>query len=119
MFVAQSRVIRWGASEKACVIVGRCADYILKDRPNTIHIFLFADKAHKVERTVAEYGISIDWAANRIAEIDKSRKEHYFHYTGKQWGDTRNYHATFDTGVIPLTQIAGFVENVYGRCYKS
>lgn len=119
LFVAQSRVIRRVASEKACVIVGRCADYILKDRPNTIHIFLFADKAHKVERTVAEYGISIDLAANRIAEIDKSRKEHYFHYTGKQWGDTRNYHATFDTGVIPLTQIAGFVENVYGRCYKS
>lgn len=58
LFVAQSRVIRRLATEKPCVIVGRCADYILRDRPHTINIFLFGDMKSKTKRVIAEYGIS-------------------------------------------------------------
>lgn len=85
LFVAQSRVIRRIASEKPCVIVGRCANYILKGRPNTIHLFLFADMAHKTQRAVAEYGIDPKQAESVIADIDKARREHFYHYTGEEY----------------------------------
>lgn len=113
LFVAQSRVIRRIASEGPCVIVGRCANYILKDRPHTLHVFLFADMPHKVERAVAEYGISMAQAPDVISRIDKSRKEHYFHYTGQLWGDSRNYNVTFDTGAISMSQVVAMIKEVY------
>lgn len=113
LFVVQSRVIRRIASEKPCVIVGRCANYILKDRPNTINLFLYADMAHKIKRATAEYGISSTQAPETIANIDKARQEHFFHYTGQHWGDARNYHATFNTGMISVDQVAQITEELY------
>lgn len=83
LFVAQSRVIRRIASEKPCVIVGRCANYILKNRPNTINLFLYADMSHKINRATAEYGIPSAQAPDTIANIDKARQDHFFHYTGQ------------------------------------
>lgn len=118
LFVAQSRVIRRIASEKSCVIVGRCADYILKGRPNTINLFLYADMQHKINRAIAEYGISSDDAPVEITKIDKSREEHYFRYTGQHWGDSRNYSATFDTGLIPIARIAEIIKDIYESCHK-
>lgn len=112
LFVAQSRVIRRISSEEPCVIVGRCADYILKDRPNTVNVFLYADMPHKVKRAVAEYGIAEERAASVIADTDRSRKEHCLQYTGRQWGDSRNYNVSFDTGVFSLEQIVAFLKNI-------
>lgn len=113
LFVAQSRVIRRIASEKPCVIVGRCANYILKGRPNIIHLFLFADMAHKPQRAVAEYGIDPKQAESVIADIDKARREHFYHYTGEEWGDSRNHTATFDTGTVSPAQVAQIVQKIY------
>lgn len=112
LFVAQSRVIRRISSEGPCVIVGRCADYILKDRPNTVNVFLYADMPYKVKRAVAEYGIAEERAASVIADTDRSRKEHCLQYTGRQWGDSRNYNVSFDTGVFSLEQIVAFLKNI-------
>lgn len=112
LFVAQSRVIRRISSEEPCVIVGRCADYILKDRPNTVNVFLYADMPHKVKRAVAEYGIAEERAASVIADTDRSRKEHCLQYTGRQWGDSRNYNVSFDTGVFSLEQTVAFLKNI-------
>lgn len=112
LFVAQSKVIRHIAAEKSCVIVGRCANYVLKDRPNTINIFIYADMQHKSERASAEYGISAEKVSAVITDIDRSRKEHYLHYTGEHWGDSRNYHITFDTGMVSIPEIAGIIEGI-------
>lgn len=112
LFVAQSRVIRRIASEKPCVIVGRCANYILKDRPNTINLFLYADMQHKTMRAIAEYGVAPGKAPAVIATTDKSRKEHFLHYTGQHWGDSRNYHLSFDTSVVSIPKIAEIVEGL-------
>lgn len=113
LFVAQSRVIRRIASQGPCVIVGRCANYILSGRPNTINIFLYADMPHKIERAVSEYGIAVEDASDMILKTDNARKEHYLHYTGKHWGDVRNYNATFDTGMVPVRRIVEFVKGMY------
>lgn len=105
LFVAQGRVIRRLAAEKPCVLVGRCANYILKKRPNTINVFLYADMEHKVERAVTQYGLLREQAEARIEEIDNSRKEHFLHFTGLRWGDARNYTVSFDTGKIPMERV--------------
>ena len=112
LFVAQSRVIRHIASEKPCVIVGRCANYILKDRPNTINLFLYADMQHKTMRAIDEYGVAPGEAPAVIAATDKSRKEHFLHYTRQHWGDSRNYHLSFDTSVVSIPKIAEIVEGL-------
>ncbi|MCF2553426.1 cytidylate kinase-like family protein, partial [Bacteroides caecigallinarum] len=70
LFVAQSRIIRRIASEKPCIIVGRCADYILKDRPNTINVFLYANMEFKINRVINEYGVSSDKALETIKQTD-------------------------------------------------
>lgn len=113
LFVAQSRVIRRIASEKPCVIVGRCANYILRDRPNTINLFIYADIKSKTKRAIAEYGLPEDKAEAIITNTDRARKEHYLHYTGQIWGESRNYNATFDTGVFSISRIA---EILYEIC---
>lgn len=105
LFVAQGRVIRRLAAEKPCVLVGRCANYIVKNRPNTINVFLYADMEHKVERAVTQYGLLREQAEARIEEIDNSRKEHFLHFTGLRWGDARNYTVSFDTGKIPMERV--------------
>lgn len=112
LFVTQSRVIRRIAAQKPCVIVGRCANYILKDRPNTINLFLYADMPHKIIRVTQQYGISSDQAPDTIARIDKARADHYWHYTGQHWGDSRNYHASFNTGIINIEQITQIINEL-------
>lgn len=115
LFVAQSRVIRRLASESPCVIVGRCADYILRDVPNCIHVFLHADMPYKVEHAVSEYGISRENATDEINRINKARETHYYHFTGRRWGDIRNYHLTCDTGMMEDEQVCNMIESLYEK----
>lgn len=115
LFVAQSRVIRRLASESPCVIVGRCADYILRDVPHCIHVFLHADMPYKVEHAVSEYGISRENATDEINRINKARETHYYHFTGRRWGDIRNYHLTCDTGMMEDEQVCYMIESLYRK----
>lgn len=113
LFVAQSRVIRRLASGGSCVIVGRCADYILRDFPHCIHIFLHADMPSKIERAVKEYGINPATAAEEIDRINRARRTHYYHFTGKRWDDIGNYHLTCDTGMMGSDRVCEMVESLY------
>ena len=113
LFVAQSRVIRRIASAGNCVIIGRCADYILNDFPNVINIFLYANMKYKIDMAVKEYGINRAMAAQEIDRIDRARKEHYFHYTGQKWGGSHNYHLCCDTAVLSQETICSIIENIY------
>lgn len=115
LFVAQSRIIRRLASESSCVIVGRCADYILSDIPSCIHVFLHADMEYKIEHAVKEYRISRDTAADEINHINKARSIHYCYYTGRKWGDIRNYHLTCDTGILDNEQVCNIIESIYQK----
>lgn len=112
LFVAESRVILDLARKQSCVIVGRCADFILKDRPNTVSLFIKADMQHKTARAISEYGIQESEAEKTVSETDRSRAGHYLHYTGRHWGDVRNYSATFDTGVFTEQEIASIVKEL-------
>ena len=114
LYVCQTNVIRDLASKGPCVIVGRCADYVLKDRPNTISVFLKAEMQSKVERAVKYYGVDPQKAEDRIRKADKQRASYYNYYATATWGDVNNYDLCVDTGKLGVEGtaelIARFVE---------
>ncbi len=113
VFVATSRVVRKIAAEGDCVIVGRCSDWILRDNPNCINVFIHADMPYKVERAIANYGLNAATAAQEIERINRSRAAHYQHYTGKTWTDVNNYHLVCDSSHISVNQISEIIETLY------
>lgn len=109
---AQCNVILQLADQGPCVIVGRNADYILKDRPDAIHVYLHADIPHRVKRVIEMYGESNKKPEERIQERDKRRSVNYQHYTGRTWGMAQNYTFCLDTGAIGIEQCADFIVNI-------
>ena len=111
----QCSVILQLAEQGPCVIVGRNADYILKDRPDALHAFVFADVPYRAERIVRRYGESEKSPEQRLNEKDKRRRVNYQHYTGRTWGQSQNYDISLDTGVLGIDQcvdiICKIVEN--------
>lgn len=90
IYNAEAKVIK-RISKKPCIIVGRCADYILKDRLDVIKIFLYSDDDSKIKRAVKYYGLNKDKAFKIINKINKDREKHYKFYTGRSWKKLDNY----------------------------
>ena len=110
LWVAQREVILKIAEEGNCVIVGRNADYILKDRDDVLNVFIHAGKDYRAERIVRLYGESEKSPQQRLNEKDKKRAVNYRHYTSKEWGDSRNYHLSLDSGVLGEETCVGIIE---------
>lgn len=92
IFLAQSNVIRKVAEEGPCVIVGRCADYILRETPNTVHVFIWADLESRVKRATTLYGLVELKAEENILKSDKRRGNYYSYHANEKWGRAENYH---------------------------
>ena len=91
IFIAESKVIKNIAKKESCVIVGRCADYILKDNKDTVKVFLYSDDNNKVKRAIKYYGLNEKNALKEINKINKDREKHYKFYTNRNWKDFKNY----------------------------
>ena len=100
----QCRVIQQLAEDGPCVIVGRNADYILKDRTDCLNVFIHADLDTRADRIVRLYGESEKSPEARLQEKDKRRKINYQHYTGRTWGHANNYHLCLDSGTLGIDQ---------------
>ena len=98
----QCNVILQLAEKGPCVIVGRNADYVLKDRPDCLHAFIHADIESRAERIVRLYGESEKSPQARLNEKDKRRKVNYQHYTGRTWGQAQNYDICLDSSVLGI-----------------
>ena len=85
-----------------CVIVGRNADYILKDRPDALHVYVHADMDQRADRIVRLYGESEKSPQARLQEKDKRRAVNYQHYTGRTWGAAENYDICLNTGKLGI-----------------
>ena len=92
-----------------CVIVGRNADYILKDRPDALHAYIHADMEQRADRIVRLYGESEKSPQARLQEKDKRRAVNYQHYTGRTWGAAENYDICLNTGKISLEDAADMI----------
>lgn len=97
------------ADNGPCVIVGRNADYILKDRKDAFHAYIHADMAHRADRIVRLYGESEKKPETRLNEKDKRRALNYQHYTGRTWGDAENYDICINTGKIDIEKAADLI----------
>lgn len=109
VFIAQSKLIKQFAQEGSCVIVGRCADYILRERTDTLHVFVHADIKSRVERIVNVYGETDKAPEKRLAEKDEKRRVYYKNYTGTDWGNMRNYQLTVDSGFLGIEKCAQLI----------
>ncbi len=91
VFLAQFETIKKIASAESCVIVGRCADYVLKDHPNVVKVFICAPLEDKMNRAVTYYKINPAKASSIIAKKNKKRRSYYNFYTDKEWGKPDSY----------------------------
>ena len=105
----QCSVILQLAEKGPCVIVGRNADYILKDRDDVLHAYIHADKAFRADRIVRLYGESEKSPEARLAEKDKRRHVNYQHYTGRVWGTAQNYDICLNSGNIGVEECAQII----------
>lgn len=102
VFLAQFETIKKLASEESCVIVGRCADYALSERPTCINTFIHADMDVRIKRVAADMQIPENKARDVIQKNDKQRASYYNYYTSKKWGDSRGYHLTLDSSQLGI-----------------
>lgn len=109
LFNAQRDVIKSAAEEGNCVIVGRCADYILKDRKDTMHVFIYADKKFRADRIVRVYGTNSKKPEKRVEEKDKKRRINYKYFTDRTWGDYHNYNICLDSGLIGIEKCVDII----------
>lgn len=109
---AQFNIIRKVAQADNCVIVGRCADYILKDRPDCLHIFIHADMEHRAARVRERYGETKQPMEKRLQEKDSKRKIYYKHYTNRNWGEAQNYHLCLNSGLIGVDKCTDIICDV-------
>ncbi|MDY3868631.1 MAG: cytidylate kinase-like family protein [Pyramidobacter sp.] len=109
LFILQSKIIRELAEKGPCVIVGRCASYILRDRHDCLNVFIHAPLASRVKRAVEEYGIAAENAEQTVKRNDKIRAKHCLYYTGTKWGELRNYHASFSSDLLGCEGTASLI----------
>lgn len=115
LFVSQSRVIRQLARKESCVIVGRCADYILKDFPtrSIIKVFCYTNADDARKRCVEIYHDNPESITDRIQEANRARIAHYQHYTGRKWGDAHYYDIMVNTGTLPVDTACKMISGIY------
>ena len=97
LFNFQAKIIKELAEKEPAVIVGRCADFVLKDFEGAIRLFIFCDKETAVKNVIDAYGGNEKDALKLIEKTDKDRCSYYKHYTGRNWEDARNYNICLDT----------------------
>lgn len=100
IFLAQFDTIKKIAEKESCVIVGRCADYALADKPNCIHVFIHAGLDYRTDRISKKLDMPANKARDMIQKTDKQRASYYNYYTSKKWGDAKGYHLTLDSEKI-------------------
>lgn len=105
--IGQFEAIRKIGEKGSAVIVGRCADYVLKEKDNMLSVFIHAGLEQRIQRVAKRNSISEDEAKKRIRNTDKKRAAYYEYYTDSKWGESKNYHLCIDSG---FWEIDGAVE---------
>ena len=109
LFKIQSDVIRQLAENQSCLFVGRCADYILRDHPRQVNIFISASKEARIERLMRLHNISQEKAEEMIEKADKKRSSYYNYYSYKTWGAASTYHLCIDSSVMGIDKTVEYI----------
>ena len=112
LFVKETELIKELAAKDSCVIIGRCADFILKDEKNVVKVFVYSGMEDKIKRATQIYGYEEDKAKKEIERIDKLRANHYKHYTDKDWKDFSNYDICINSDLLGVEKSADVICNM-------
>ena len=115
IFRIQSQVIQDLAEKESCVIVGRCADYVLRDHEKLVNVFIHAEEGFKAARVMEIHNLKEKEALDMMAKTDKRRSGYYNFYTNKIWGDVTNYHIALDSGAVGIDNAAQMIAE-FVRC---
>ena len=114
LYLVQANIIEQLANEGPCVIVGRCADYVLADREDVLNIYLCADMDERLRRVIDEYHVE-DADEAMLCKVDKRRSNYYQYYTDRVWGKAENYDLCINTGKFDTDAIIGMIVDAYRR----
>ncbi len=109
LFFKETEIVNEIANKESCVIIGRCSDFILKDRENVIKVFIYSDMEGKLKRATKFYGLDKEKAEKEIKRIDKLRGNHYKYYTEKEWTDHSNYDICINSDILGVEKTADFI----------
>ena len=109
----QYKIITELAEKGPCVIVGRCADYILRDKADCLKVFVHADLSFRAERIVKEYGERDVSPEQRLKDKDKRRAAYYRFYTDMKWGHAQNYDITLNSGTLGIDKCVAIIKQLY------
>ena len=112
LFIKESKLIKEIANKESCVIIGRCADFILKDNSNVIKVFVYSNMEDEVKRATKFYGLDEKNAKKEIKRINKLRASHYKYYTEKEWKDNSNYDICINSDVLGVEKSAELICNL-------
>lgn len=118
LFNYQAKVIRELANTESCVIIGRCADYLLKDCDFAIRLFFYAPKEDCIARVMKQNGGTEKEIIKKIEKTDKGRSEYYKYYTGQDWNDARNYDLCLNTSSMSYEKLIEAVKSYISICRK-
>jgi len=104
LFNYQAKIIRSLAEKQNCIIIGRCSDYILRDNPKALRLFIYADRKTCIKNVTDLYGVLPKEANERIVSLDRARAAYYKYYTGKDWDDVNNYDLCINTSRVSFEQ---------------
>ena len=104
LYILQHKIIKEKAESESFVIVGRCADYILKDHPGVVKVFIYADIESRIRRAISRHDIEPARAKQAIIKTDKSRANYYSFYSGQKWGQVENYDLCINTTKLDVDQ---------------
>ena len=112
LFIKESELIKEIANKESCVIIGRCADFILKDNSNIIKVFVYSNMEDEVKRATKFYGLDEKNAKKEIKRINKLRASHYKYYTEKEWKDNSNYDICINSDALGVEKSAELICNL-------
>jgi cytidylate kinase len=115
IYICQHNIITDLAEKEAFVIVGRCADYILRERKDVLHFFIHADMKSRMKRITEEYGIEDERPEKRLNEMDEKRATYYKNYTLRDWGDKANYDAMLNSETLGVQSCVEIITSLYRK----
>ena len=113
LFLVQSKIIRELCGKRPCVIVGRCANFILKDNPSSFNVFIHAGEEYRKAKIVNDYKAAPAYSSKDLEKADHERANYCLKYTGKDWRDVSGYHLTLDSSLYTTEQIADIIIELF------
>ena len=115
VYLATYNTIKELADQGPCVLIGRCADYALKDRDDVINLFITAPLENRIERVARRNNITPEQAKESIRKTDKNRASYYNYYSSKEWGDAKSYDLCIDSSLLGIEGTVDLLEELVRR----